>query len=208
MITNIYIDGFNLYYRAVRGTPFKWLDLRKLAESLFPEDTVHRICYFTARLSERPDDPEKPRRQYVYLRALETLPDLDIHYGVFRSRTKRGPLAPPAPPDIVSISISEEKGSDVNLATRLLVDGFNAEYEQAVVMSNDGDFAGAMRYVKDDLGLKVTLVNPDNKSKSSPKELSDAATYVKRLRPSHLRNSQFSDTLKDANGIITKPPSW
>ena len=34
----------------------------------------------------------------------------------------------------------EEKGSDVNLVTRLLVDGFNGEYEHAVVMSNDGDF--------------------------------------------------------------------
>ena len=33
---------------------------------------------------------------------------------------------------------SEEKGSDVNLATRLLVDGFNGDYEQAVVVSNEG----------------------------------------------------------------------
>ena len=32
----LYVDGFNLYYRAVRGTPFKWLDLRKLGEALFP----------------------------------------------------------------------------------------------------------------------------------------------------------------------------
>jgi hypothetical protein len=37
LITNLYVDGFNLYYRAVRGTPFKWLDLRKLGEALFPE---------------------------------------------------------------------------------------------------------------------------------------------------------------------------
>ena len=31
MITNVYIDGFNLYYRALKDTPFRWLDLRKLA---------------------------------------------------------------------------------------------------------------------------------------------------------------------------------
>ena len=48
-------------------------------------------------------------------------------------------------------------GSDVNLATRLLVDGFDGEYEQAVVVSNDADFVGAMRYVMDDLALRVTL---------------------------------------------------
>ena len=99
-----------------------------------------------------------------------------------------------------------EKGSDVNLATRLLVDGFNKEYEQAVVVSNDADFAGAMRYVKNDLGLHVTLVNPDRKI-PSPRDLANAATYVKRLWVSHLRQSQFPDTLRDAVGVITKPAS-
>ena len=38
------------------------------------------------------------------------------------------------------------------------------DYEQAVVVSNDADFSGAMRYVRDDLGLRVTLVNPDPKN--------------------------------------------
>ena len=75
---------------------------------------------------------------------------------------------------------SEEKGSDVNLATRLLVDGFNRDYQQAVVVSNDADFAGAMRYVRDGLGLRVVLVNPDRKNRS-PSELAASATYVKRL---------------------------
>ena len=48
MITNVYIDGFNLYYRALKDTPFRWLDLRKLAETVFPQDDIHRVCYFTA----------------------------------------------------------------------------------------------------------------------------------------------------------------
>ena len=102
---------------------------------------------------------------------------------------------------------SEEKGSDVNLATRLLVDGFNGEYEQAVVVSNDADFAGAMRYVRDQLGLRVTLVNPDHRN-PSPRHLADAATYVKRLWKSHLRRSQLPDTLSDEVGVITKPAGW
>ena len=95
----------------------------------------------------------------------------------------------------------------MNLATRLLVDGFNGEYQQAVVMSNDADFAGAMRYVRDDLSLRVTLVNPDPRN-ASPRDLSSAATYVKRLWKSHLRRSQFPDTLIDSVGAITKPASW
>ena len=209
MITNLYIDGFNLYYRAVRGTPFKWLDFRKLAETLFPGDTISRICYFTALVTPRVNDPNQLRRQLVYLRALRTIPGLEVHEGTFRSRIKRRPLAEPVLglPNYVRVRDSEEKGSDVNLATRLLVDGFNGEYEQSVVISNDADLAGAMQYVRDGLGLRVTLVNPDNRN-SSPRQLADAATYVKRLRPSHLRRSQFADTLTDAVGTITKPQGW
>ena len=209
MLTNFYIDGFNLYYRAVRNTPYKWLDLRKLAENLVPADTINKICYFTARVDARPDDPSQPQRQQIYLRALETLPGLEMHFGVFRSRTKFRPMVEPVPgmPLHVLVRDTEEKGSDVNLATRLLVDGFNQDYEHAVIVSNDADFSSAMKYVKQDLGLRVTLVNPDLRN-VSPKALSDAATYVKRLRRSHLEASQFPDVLTDQFGSITKPPGW
>ena len=209
MITNVYIDGFNLYYRALKDTPFRWLDLRRLAETLFPQDSINRVSYFTARLDVRPGNPGQAQRQLIYLRALATLPGFDSYFGVFRSGVKRRPLAESVPglPTHVLVRDSEEKGSDVNLATRLLVDGFNGGYEQAVVVSNDADFAGAMRYVRDDLGLRVTLVNPDPKN-TSPRELADAATYVKRLWKSHLRRSQFPDTLTDGIGTITKPAGW
>ena len=209
MITNVYIDGFNLYYRALKDTPFRWLDLRKLAETLFPQDTIHRVCYFTARLDARPSNPGQAQRQLIYLRALATLAGFDIYYGAFRSGVKRRPLAEPMPglPTHVLVRDSEEKGSDVNLATRLLVDGFNGEYEQAVVVSNDADFASAMRYVRDELRLRVALVNPDSKA-ASPRDLAHAATYVKRLWKSHLRRSQLPSTLADEVGSITKPAGW
>ena len=207
--TNLYIDGLNLYYRAVRGTPFKWLDLRKLAEVLFPRDDIQKLCYFTALIDVRPDDPGQRRRQLVYLRALETLQGFEAYYGVFRSGIRRRPLAEPIaglPPHVL-VRNSEEKGSDVNLATRLLVDGFNGDYEHAVLVSNDADFAGAMRYVRENLGLRVTLVNPDRKN-SSPRDLVASATYVKRLWKSHLRQSRLPDTLLDETGRITKPNGW
>ena len=60
MVTSLYIDGFNLYYRALKDTPFRWLDLRKLAETLFPQDVIRRVCYFTARLDARPGNPSIP----------------------------------------------------------------------------------------------------------------------------------------------------
>ena len=46
--TYIYIDGFNFYYGAVKDTPYKWLDFKKLFEYLL--DSSHQIIsikYFT-----------------------------------------------------------------------------------------------------------------------------------------------------------------
>ena len=208
MLTNVYIDGFNLYYGSLKSTRFKWLDLRKLSQALFPSEDINRICYFTARVNPRPNDPAQPQRQQVYIRALETLDRLDIFYGVFRERTTRLPYAQPRPNGtrFAQVIKPEEKGTDVNIATRLLVDGFKEDYEHAVVISNDSDLATPMRYVRDELQLKVSVVNPS--STTTHHDLKDAATYVKRLRKTHLRQSQFPHTFRDRNGTVTKPQSW
>ena len=52
MRTRIYVDGFNLYYGALRGTRFKWLNLVELARQLLPAGhAVDRLNYYTARVS-------------------------------------------------------------------------------------------------------------------------------------------------------------
>jgi hypothetical protein len=61
--TYVYIDGFNLYYGAVKGTSFKWLNVSQLCELLFPDSRIDKVRYFTARVSVRKDDPDKPTRQ-------------------------------------------------------------------------------------------------------------------------------------------------
>ncbi len=139
--TNVYVDGFNLYYRALRETPCRWLDIGQLAQRLLSNHQINRIRYFTARVSNRPNDPTKARRQEVYIRALQTVPSLSVHYGHFIEKTKFRPLARPPRTGtrMVEIRDTEEKGSDVNLATYLLLDGFDNEYDLAVVITNDSD---------------------------------------------------------------------
>ena len=209
MITNVYIDALNLYYRALRGSRFKWLDLRKLMEVMFPADTIRRICYFTALVHPTARNPGQLERQQIYLRALATLPGFEVYYGEIRARINTRPLAHPIPglPEYVEIQDFEEKRSDVNLAMRLLVDGFTAAYEHAVVVTNDSDLAGPIKYVRDDLRLRITVVNPDSRNNTHP-DLKDAATYIRRLWRSHLRRSQFPPTLRDTQGAITKPAAW
>lgn len=138
---NVYIDGFNFYHGCVKGTAHRWLDLGKLCKMVLPEFEINRIRYFTA-LVKPLDDPGEPQRQQAYLRALETIPHLSIHYGHFTINKKWRRLAiPPRPPARPSalVLIPEEKGSDVNLASYLLIDGFERDYEVAVVVSNDSD---------------------------------------------------------------------
>jgi hypothetical protein len=84
--TWVYVDGFNLYYGAVKATHFKWLNLVELSRRLLPSThTVEKIKYFTARVSGA-SDPDAPKRQQIYLTALATLPQVEIHYGRFLSK--------------------------------------------------------------------------------------------------------------------------
>ncbi len=95
------------------------------------------------------------------------------------------------------------------MATYLLIDGYEDEYEQALVISNDADLALPISMVRNKLQRPVGIVNPNIDPKEGmPKELRDAATFNRRLRMSVLGKCQFLPTLQDMNGTITKPPTW
>lgn len=208
MRTIAYVDGFNLYYGALRGTPYRWLDIGALLASLVPRNAIEAIWYFTAKVSARPNDPQQPVRQETYLRALSTLPNLQIHYGHFLSSHKRMPLVvPPAVgPRVVDVINTEEKGSDVNLASRLLIDGFTGKYEAAIVISNDSDLAFPIEYVVRELKRPVGVLNPRPNKPSV--QLGKAAKFVKPIRAGVLGACQFAPELVTATGKITKPATW
>ena len=92
MRTRVYVDGFNLYYGALKGTPYKWLDLVDLARRLLPAGhLVDRVNYFTARVSGV-SDPGAPARQHAYLRALRTFPEIRMHFGSFLAKAVWRPI--------------------------------------------------------------------------------------------------------------------
>ena len=144
MKTNVYVDGFNLYYGCVKGTPHRWLDLAQ---------------------------------------------------------------PPVQGPRTVEVVRSEEKGSDVNLATALLVDGFTQDFNVAVVVSNDSDLLAPIRVVREQLGCRVGVLNPHPRKRRS-RALFQVATFWKQMSRRALQASQFPHTLTDAHGTITKPQGW
>lgn len=58
-----------------------------MASALFPDDSIAAVNYYTARIKAL-DDPGAPQRQLIYLRALATLPDLEVHFGNFQLTPK------------------------------------------------------------------------------------------------------------------------
>jgi len=53
MKVNVYIDGFNLYYGAVKGTPYRWLNLAEMCRLPLPRDQILQIKYFAALVNPR-----------------------------------------------------------------------------------------------------------------------------------------------------------
>ncbi len=85
MKITVYIDGFNLYYGCLKDTSYRWLDVDKMCRLRFPNDEIVKIKYFTApiKLGMNHNDPDRPMRQQIYLRALNTLPNVKIIEGTF-----------------------------------------------------------------------------------------------------------------------------
>jgi NYN domain len=205
---NFYVDGFNLFYGCLKGTGYKWLDLDALFRTLVPTHEIKRIRYFTARISGRSDKPDSPTHQDAYLRALATLPNVTIHFGKFLQSTQRMALAAPRPggPRTVEVIKTEEKGSDVNLATYLLIDAFRQDSDLAVVVSNDSDLCEPIRIVKDEYRVPVGLLNPHARTSSDLRKLSP--TFLKQIRSGPLSASQFPQVVNARGRKISKPATW
>jgi len=127
--------------------------------------TIDRIVYCTARI-DAATNPSGNADQEVYLRALAATKSVDvIEYGNYVSRVKFAPLATrgsngvpivttpswpvtiqsgrgrPDPDAIFMVSHlhQEEKGTDVNVASHLLMDILEQRVDAVVVISNDSD---------------------------------------------------------------------
>ena len=212
MKTNVYIDGFNLYYGCLKGTLHRWLDLAAFCQASFPppRNQINRIRYFTAHVNARPNNPQQRVRaaDLFACPADDPAPD-DLSWQLLEKPT-RMPLHPPPAtgPKTVQVMKSEEKGSDVNLACYLLVDAFDDDYEAAVVVSNDSDLAVPIRLVRQKFKKKVLVLHPCGPGRAVSVELRRVASKSLIVDASLLPASQFPTTLTDANGTIHKPARW
>ncbi len=215
--TIVYIDGFNLYYRALKGTSHKWLDVAAMSAASLPSDcTIEQVNYYTAHISGRVD-PLAPKRQHSYLRALESLHGVKVHYGNFLVTQKWAGLVQPPSfrpstmldnasiPQVAYVWKTEEKGSDVNLGVHLVRDAFRGIFDLAAVVTNDTDLVEPIRIVTQELGKSVTLLSPVSQPATS---LVRVSTSVRHVRP-YLGPCQLPARVQARNGKwVCKPTEW
>jgi len=207
-----YIDGFNLYYGCLKGTPYKWLDLEKLCSFyLKPNQELVSVKYFSALVNSFKGDLSRTLRQDIYIQALRSNLKIEVQLGYFSvHRVKmpeandffiNGKITP------IEVARSEEKGTDVNLAVQLVADAFHDRFDYAMLFSNDSDLAHAVHITTNDCKKRVGLYI-DRKA-ASFKILKDSVNYIGRITPKILAANQLSDTINLPNGkTIKKPIAW
>lgn len=219
MRTSIYIDGFNFYYGAVAGTPYRWINVVELCRRLLPGNEVTKVRYFTALVKDTRSDRTKSVRQQTFIRALETLPEIEVTYGSFLANVRRIPLAraqtTPASPDssrcnLVALrapsSCAQRRGDPMSTATMLVADAFQGAFEAAAVLSTDSDLALPIELVRRELGLPVGVLFPKRRYSV---ELDKVAAFKRTFDDRLLRQCQLPEKIRDEQGrTITKPAGW
>jgi hypothetical protein len=194
--------------------------------------TVTRVVYCTARIHST-SNATAQRDQDVYIKALKASNSVDVcEEGTYVSRVATAPLAKRGSSGrpvlltstemftvqdstgadiadlrfMVKVARREEKGSDVNVASHLLIDMYEQRIDAAVVISNDGDLAFPIKHARE--RLPVGLLNP---TKGYPAgvlngDRSDGVGghWWYQLSPADLVSAQLPATV----GKLRKPSDW
>lgn len=202
--TTVYVDGFNLYYGCLKDHPNrKWLNLYDFAVRSLPKAVdVQRVHYFTATVKAMGADRGKPLRQQVLLRAMATIPQIEVHLGKFLEHKVRLPAADGS--GFVEVLKPEEKHTDVNLATQMVLDAAKDRFELAVVVSDDSDLQAPIVVVRAEFGKRVLVLSPRGESRV----LRACASKFIIVQPRLLRGCQFPDQMQDSGGIFNRPVAW
>lgn len=228
--TRVYIDGYNLYYGCLKNSPDKWLDVRALIERILPSilfeqngEPVHftfqvpAVKYFTAPiLTAFAKSDDSVSCQYHYHTAL------GAHLGSALEVIKGYHDAKPARAHVweegkaarecstVEIWKLEEKQSDVAFALNAYSDAIRNEVDQVIAVTNDSDFAPAMKMIRQHTRAVVGLIVPARQTTSNVNaELQKHAHWTRtHILDQEFSQSQLPPMIRLKNKVVHKPLSW
>jgi len=200
----VYIDGFNFYYGAIRGGPNKWLDVEKLFRLLRPHDDIQFVRYFTALVGGR-----SRARQEEYLKALDTLPKVEVLLGRFKAKRIKCNVSGCSYSGDRFFVGREEKRTDVNIAVTMVEDAFKDVCDRFIVVSGDSDLVPAVNLIKRRFPKKEVIVYVPARSavRGAATELRGAADKDRMLPL--LPKCRLPASIPDGAGdVIQKPTDW
>ena len=207
--TIVYVDGFNLYYGALKNTPCKWLDLEQYFSLLRQGDDIRAVKYFTAHVNR---DPRRTRQQ-AYLTALATRPLVETILGRFKQKTVACacPGCVGVAPAARAFNVSEEKRTDVNIAIHMLDDAHRGVCDQQVLVSGDSDLVPAIQMVRARFPRirTVVYVPTRTRQRGAATEIRTAAHRHRTLPLNLLPAAQLPNRLPDGTGgFVERPAGW
>ncbi|MGI6338646.1 MAG: NYN domain-containing protein [Bacteroidales bacterium] len=195
----VYVDGFNLYFGLLEaGLDYcKWLNIKMLANNLLKKNQeLIEVKYFTSRIS---NDPDKQKRQSIYIEALESI-GIKVFYGNYQSNTTEcrqcGNIWP----------TFHEKMTDVNIATQMMIDAFQDKYNMAMLISGDSDLVPPIKAIHDLFNKRVFVAFPPKRHNYSVALVAKGSMTIGRKK---IVDSLFEyEVVKKDGFILRKPVEW
>lgn len=229
MRTAFFVDGYNVFYGLLAGTPYKWLNLEQLLAHIArvenPLSSLASVEYFTSSVK-----PELATRgiaskeaQDSYVRALKASKVI-VHYGRHQLERANAPRfvsreVGASRQDTVAIWKLEEKETDVHIAISMYRTASRQEklpwdkrIEQLVLVSGDTDMAPALRAIREDFPhMKIGVVLPyrSGSRRLAPGSLQQHAHWMRRVVTcEELQSHQFPNRVPTHKAPAIKPDYW
>jgi len=212
--TIVYIDGYNLYYRLLRGTSDKWLDLYAFSRGLLSDEhDIVEIKYFTSMVVPYPYDAASIERQNVYLQAVATNPKVRVVLGYYSKRPAVLPARSRSCREcheskngFVRVYKFEEKRTDVNMAVSVVRDAARNMADSFVLVTGDSDQVATVLAVRKDFNKQVLVFDPHDKLCD---DLKRSATYYKSVPRELAAQCHLPKSFVDENGHThVCPAAW
>lgn len=181
----VFIDGSNLYHGLRDAFGHARLDFQAFCNTVCgPKRRLVHAHYYNVPVRQA-DDPGAYAAQQRFIAQLRKIPHFTIHPGrlVDRDRDETCPSCAHK----YSVKYRTEKGVDVQLAAHMLAFAFDNQYDVAILVSNDGDFAPVVAEVLR-LNKKVNNAEFDGRL---PSFLSKCCTDVIALNKTFLKSCIF-----------------
>lgn len=213
--TVVLIDGFNLYYGLLKGTPWKWLDLLSFSQALLGgEHNIISVRYFTSPIKTYPYDPMAIDRQKTYLHALAEMGLVKTTLGFYAKRHSLMPAADDSckacesvDNGLVRVVKLEEKRSDVNLAVSIMLEAAKSEVDGIAIITGDSDQVGAIEAARYVYHKRVLVFNPHS---TFSQHLKRAASFYKNIPRDLPAHCQLPDAIPVGThgNFIRCPEQW